>query len=35
VLNGEVIPLAEFGTILQSYVGWHFSIEIHAGYDEV
>jgi hypothetical protein len=35
VLNGETTPLAEFGTILRSYVGWHFSIEIHDGYDGV
>lgn len=35
VLNGETIPLAEFGFILQSYVGWHFSIEIHGGYDGI
>lgn len=35
VLNGETIPLAEFGFVLQSYVGWYFSMEIHGGYDGV
>jgi hypothetical protein len=34
VIGDEEIPFEEFFATLQSYVDWHFSIEIHDGYDE-